>query len=58
MEGCLMSNWGKGLKIGCIVFAICDLGIHVHLSLLDQMLIAAALITAIFSPSSPASQPT
>ena len=52
-----MSNWARGLEIGCIVFAICDLGIHVHLPLLDQMFIAAALITAILSPFSRTSQP-
>ena len=48
----------RGLEIGCIVFAICDLGIHVHLPLLDQALIAAALITAILSPFNRASEPT
>ena len=58
MEGYLMSNWGRGFEIGCIVFAICDIGTHIHLPLLDQMFIAAALITAILSPFSRLSQPT
>jgi len=51
MEGGLMSNWTRGVEIGCIVFAICDLGIHVHLPLWDQMMVAGALVAAILSLS-------
>ncbi|HLY06183.1 MAG TPA: hypothetical protein VKR31_10575 [Rhizomicrobium sp.] len=51
-----MFDWTRGLGIGCIVFAICDLGMHVHLPLLDQMMIAGALVAAIVSLSNRISQ--